>query len=142
MSITGKRIRPPHPRVAHGVSLTDSHLSSCFSSTMWEIAIKEQSSVITCSKSLSFLFVSPRPQYPRGHVFVVASQLSADLFPKLAPFLCSFITGQQPPCRNYRPKVSLGSNYISFHGQAYETKTRPPAGYLRGRDICVFFFRV
>lgn len=47
--------------------------------------------------------------------------------------------GQQAQCSNYRPKVSPGNNYISFHGRASETKTRPPAGYLRGLDLfCIF----
>lgn len=86
-----------------------------------------------------FLYCSP---HSCANIVVVASQLSTDLFPKLPPFLCSFITGQHPPCSNYRPKVSLGTNYISFHGRAYETQTRPPAGYLRKQDIHDFFFSI
>lgn len=48
--------------------------------------------------------------------------------------------GQQARCTNYRPKVGPGNNYISFHGRASETKTRSPAGYLRGLDLsfCIF----
>lgn len=50
--------------------------------------------------------------------------------------------GQQAQCGNYRPKVSPGNNYISFHGRASETKTRPAAGYLRGLDLFFVFFQV
>lgn len=50
--------------------------------------------------------------------------------------------GQQSRCSNYRPKVGPGNNYISFHGQAPEAKTRSPAGYLRGLDPFFLFFQV
>lgn len=44
--------------------------------------------------------------------------------------LSLFITGHQSQCSNCRPKVGPGNDYMSFHGQADETKSRLPAGYL------------
>lgn len=60
----------------------------------------------------------------------------------MLPFSCllDFNVSLSGRCSNYGPKVSPGNNYVSFHGQAYETKTRLPAGYLRGQDPfgCIF----
>ncbi len=39
-------------------------------------------------------------------------------------------------------QIGPENNYISFHGQASETKTRPPAGYLRGLVPFFVFFQV
>lgn len=46
----------------------------------------------------------------------------------LIPFV--FITEDQSQCSNCRPKVGPGNDYMSFHGQADEIKSRLPAGYL------------
>lgn len=108
----------------------------------------EKPSHIFCIICQKTCHASPLPEFfifsvfPRLRLLAAASRLSAQVFPKLAAFLCSFITGQQPPRGNYRPKVRLGNNYISFHGRAYETKTGPPARYSRGGRLFYSFDQV
>lgn len=98
----------------------------------------QQSINITSDQFLFSLFSCPALSRSCANTVVLSFQL---IYSQSSPPISVFVYHRTaaPTC-NYRPKVSLGTNYMSFHGRACETETRPPAGYWRRRGICVWFF--